>query len=119
MALTITTLLVYVLGTTRLAALLIHPAAWAMPRGTRLFLVDNPIPGQPHGRMWAFIGDLVLSVFGLVPLVLFVLDSGQYPLVAVAWSLATVAWTVVIVVLSVRTRSRYTRGGGSGSSDRA
>jgi hypothetical protein len=101
----------YVLGTTRLAALLIYPATFAMPRGTRWMLVDNPIAGQQYGRVWALIGNLVISIGLLVPLFLgLYVYPGQFPPFVVVWSVATVAWTVIIVVLAVRTRSRFNRG---------
>jgi hypothetical protein len=60
--------------------------------------------------MWAFIGDLGISVIPLVPLILGVREyPGQFPEFVIVWSVLVVAWTVVIVALAVRARSRLNR----------
>jgi hypothetical protein len=60
--------------------------------------------------MWAFIGDLGISVIPLVPLILGVREyPGQFPPFVIVWSLLIVAWTVIIVALAIRARSRLNR----------
>lgn len=96
----------YMFGTTRLAALLIQPWRFRMPTILKWVLVDNPRPRQPYGRLWAFIGDLLISTISLVPqgLGLVRYPGPPYPWWFIAWCAVTVAWTVAITWLAVRTR---------------
>jgi hypothetical protein len=98
----------YMFGTTRLAALLISPSRFRMPRFVNWVLVDNPRSSQPYGRLWAFIGDVLISIITLVPqgLGLVGYPGPPYPWWFVAWCAVTVGWTVAITWLAVRTRRR-------------